>query len=239
MDTQPLSGLPQLMDHIIADMARALCQRRDEPHQMQAARAQGAAQSIRAFQPDNAVEAMIAGHCVMLHEVIVDSVETTLRGEPDAMRRATRSGIVAMDKAFGANLVRLERYRARHTGSPADALPTDARAETEVADRVHRHQSGAAAGGESSPGSSSPGIVVPRHATAEAIPPPPQIPGVDRPCEADSAAVTPMQGLNRQARREIGRRSRKRIDPGPSPIASADRLCSRHESGFTPVGTPY
>jgi hypothetical protein len=219
MDMQPLSGPEQLLVHIVSDMAQAVSQRRDEPQSRQLARAQAAAQTILAFLPVDAIEAMIAGRCVMLHELIVDSVQTTLRGELDA----TRSGIVAMDKAFGANLVRLEQYRARHTDSTADAAPAHARAETEIADRVHRHQAataspashpapGAVDAATLSSGSGDPGQV-----SADA----PHIPGSDRPDEAPPATVARMQGLNRQARREIERRSRKCIDPGPLQIANA------------------
>jgi hypothetical protein len=191
MDTQPLFGRQQLLSHIISDMAQALCQRRDEPQSRQIARAQAAAESIVGFQPSDAVEAMIAGHCVMFHELIVDSAQITLQGELDATRRATRSGIVAMDKAFGANLVRLEQYRARHADSTEHATPADVRAETEIADRVHRHQSGSAS-------------------TAEAIPP------------FDAPQILGMPGLNRQARRAMGRQSRERIDPATSSIANAN-----------------
>jgi hypothetical protein len=90
-----------------------------------------------------------------------------MHGEPDMSRRATRSGIVAMDKAFGANLTRLVEYRARQaeaqtaqaqkaetsaagqTAASAQGRPADApargqkaepRAETEIADRMLRHQ---------------------------------------------------------------------------------------------------
>jgi hypothetical protein len=49
----------------------------------------------------------------MIHELLIDSVHHTLHGEPDTHRRATRSGIVAMVRAFGNHLVQLERYQAR------------------------------------------------------------------------------------------------------------------------------
>jgi hypothetical protein len=228
MDTQPLSGPEQHLDHIVSDMARAVSHRRDEPQSRQSARAQVAARTILEFLPADAIEAMIAGHCVMLHELTVDSVQGTLRGEPDATRRATRNGIVAMDKAFGANLLRLEQYRARHAGNTADATPANARGETEIADRVRRHQSGTAprashpAPGTVDAGALSSGSGVPGEANG-ALPAldVPHIPDGDRPREAPPAAVVPMQGLNRQARRAIERRSRKCIDPGTSSIAKA------------------
>ena len=63
------------------------------------------------FRPDGAIEAMLAGHCVMFHEMIVDSVRTTMRGEEAPASRVTCANIIAMDKAFGDNLTRLERHR--------------------------------------------------------------------------------------------------------------------------------
>jgi hypothetical protein len=204
MDTQALPGRQQLLSHLVGDMAHALCQRRDEPQARQVTRAQAAAESILAFMPGDAVEAMIAGHCVMLHELIVDTVQTALSGEPDASHRATRNSILAMDKAFGANLARLERYRARHRETSGDAASTEAFAETEIAGRVRRHQAGSASGAAC-------------HASPEA--PSPTPPPHMR--EASPATVTQMPRLNRQARRAIGRLSRKRIDPATSPIANA------------------
>jgi hypothetical protein len=225
MDTQPSSDLLDphgLLDHVIGDMAQAVSQRRDEPQSKRLARVQAAAQTIAAFQPRDAVEAMLAGHCVMFHELIVDSIQITLRGELDASRRATRSGIVAMDKAFGANLLRLEQYRTRQADSTAEAAEpavpraivpraTVSRAETEIADRLHRHQSRAASA-EAAP--------TPVAATADASAPPLCD---DRPRDAHAATAAQMPGLNRQARRAIVRQARKRLDPGPSTIATANR----------------
>ena len=219
MDAKPQFGRQQLLSHIVNDMARALCQRRDEPQARQLARAQGTAQSVLAFLPGDAIEAMIAGHCVMFHELIVDTVQTTLRGEPEATRRATRSGIVAMDKAFGANLARLERYRTRHTDTASDVEPADARAETEIADRVRRHQSAASPAvdqaepaawrsGSTIPGAPLPETNIAAFTPADAIRFTPS-PGVARPGEAEPMAAAQMAGLNRQARRQILRQANK------------------------------
>lgn len=259
MDTQPPFGLQQLLRHIVGDMARAVSQRHDELPPRQFARAQAAAQAILAFGPRDAIEAMIAGHCMMFHELIVDSVQITLRGEVDSTRRATRSGIVAMDRAFGANLVRLERYRTRHAGTPENTQRADAQpggtqpgdtqpgdlGETEIADRVHRHQSRtgaprtAATHRETAAASPDPIAPCPADSTATARPgalyparsPAPdenvldtrlldarvlgeKVLGLNPPREARPAATASMPGLNRQARREIGRQARKHIDPG-------------------------
>jgi len=216
VNTQPAFGFKELLTHMVGDMAKAVSERPDETRQQHYARTQAAIHMIMSFLPRDVIEAMLAGRCVMLHEMIIDSVRDTLRGEVDTMRRATRSGIVAMDKAFGANLLRLEQYRARNAESAADAEPGDARAETEIGDRVRRHQFGTvSAEAQLAAGSTDPG-----HAAPEASPPP-HIPGGDRPREASSATVAQMPGLNRQARRAISRQFRKGIDPGSPQIANA------------------
>ena len=113
MDTQPAFGLRELLTHVVGDIAKALCQREGETQQQRYDRTQAVAHTVMAFTPRDAIEAMLAGHCVMFHEMIVDSVQSTMGGEEMAKRRTTRGNIVAMDKAFGNNLDRLERYQSR------------------------------------------------------------------------------------------------------------------------------
>lgn len=127
MDTQPAFGFKELLTHIVGDMAKAMCERNGETKQQEFSRSQAAAHTIMGFLPRDAIEAMLAGHCVMFHEMMVDSVRDTLRGEMDTMRRATRSSIVAMDKRFGNNLARLERFQKR---------PSEGRRDAPVADEV-------------------------------------------------------------------------------------------------------
>jgi len=143
MNPQPSFGPDELLPHIIGGVAEAVCQRDGESRQRQDDRRQAAVHSVMTFLPRDAIEAMIAGNCVMFHEMIVDSVGDTLRGEEAAAARATRSTIVAMDKAFGNNLDRLERYQNRHAEGRRDA-PEEASTEVEIAERVRRHQASAA-----------------------------------------------------------------------------------------------
>src|SRR5450755_1789227 len=100
MDSQPAFGFQELFTHIVGDMAKAVSERNGETKQQQFARSSAAVYTIMGLLPRDAIEAMLAGHCVMFHELITDSVHDTLRGELDTHRRATRSTIVAMDKAF-------------------------------------------------------------------------------------------------------------------------------------------
>jgi hypothetical protein len=233
MDPRPAFGIDDLLSHLIGDMAQAVAQRPGESPTQRLARAQAAARTIWAFLPGDAIEAMIAGHCAMFHALIVDTVQNTLRGELDTTRRATRSGIVAMDKAFGANLTRLERYRTRHTDTASDVQPADARAETDIADRVRRHQSAASPAADPTEQSARcTGSSIARDPSPEAdiaafIPADPirfaPPPGAARPSEADPVSTAAMAGLNRQARRQILRQANKghgAYARPPNPVAA-------------------
>ena len=104
MDLQPAFSPNDLVAHIAGNVANALCAREGEIQQQQDERREAAASTIMAFQPSDAVEAMLASHCVVFHEMIVAGAQETWRYEDPAMLRAKRTTIVAMDKAFGNNL---------------------------------------------------------------------------------------------------------------------------------------
>jgi hypothetical protein len=155
MDTSAAFGFRELFNHVIGDMAKAVSERNGETKQQQSARAQAGVRMIMGFLLRDVIEAMLAGHCVMFHEVMTDSVRDTLRGELDTMRRATRATIVAMDKAFGNNLARLERYQNRPSegqrgtldearGEAATVAPAARPAEPEVAVRADAARTDAA-----------------------------------------------------------------------------------------------
>jgi hypothetical protein len=100
-----------------------------------------ATHTIHAFCPRDVLEAEFAGRCMMYHEVIADSVRRTLSGGDDASKRsATQRSIVAMDRAFGINLDLLVRFQKQRTKPLPEAEPALAGAETDIADRVQRHQ---------------------------------------------------------------------------------------------------
>ena len=139
MDTNPLQTRCDPLSHVIGEMAHALGDRPNGTAPQRARRIEMAHDTIIAFRPADAIEAMIAGHCVMFHELIVDSVQDTPRGEAAAVRRQHRSNIVAMDKAFGNNLARLNDYRARYAEVAPDASATPSCAETDIAERIRRH----------------------------------------------------------------------------------------------------
>jgi hypothetical protein len=143
MEPTPDFSFKDLFSHIVGDMARAVSTRDGENEQQKLTRSYAAVQTIMHFMPRDAIEAMLAGHCLMFHEAIVDGIRITLRGEQDKLRRATRANLVSLDKCFGENLARLERYRSRPSEGTRDepeAEPVEARAETDIADRIVRHE---------------------------------------------------------------------------------------------------
>jgi hypothetical protein len=113
MQTQPDFGFKDLMTHLVGGIVKAVCEQDGETSEQQFLRSQAATFMVMAFMPRDVVEAMIAGHIVMLHEMMVHDVQATLRGSEDKGRRVTRAGIVAMDRAFGDSLARLDKYRSR------------------------------------------------------------------------------------------------------------------------------
>lgn len=118
MDMEPTFGFDELFTHTLSDMAKAVSERRGESPEQQFARCQAAVHLIMGFQPRDVIEVMLAGHCVMVHEVMTVDVHASLRDEK-------RRPVVALNKAFNDNLDRLERYRQR---------PAEARHEPPVAD---------------------------------------------------------------------------------------------------------
>jgi hypothetical protein len=136
MDTKSPFGLKEVLTHIVGDIADAVSDRPGESQQRKLIRSQAAVHTIMEFRPSCAIEAILAGHCLMFHEMIVDGVHARMRGEEAPASRVTWANIIAMDKAFGDNLTRLERHQ--HAEASAE---THLGTEAEIADRVHRHQS--------------------------------------------------------------------------------------------------
>jgi hypothetical protein len=139
----------------------------------------------------------------MFHELIVADVHHTFCHEATATQRATRNGIVAMDKAFGANLIRLRQHRA---ATPQEIQPANDLTETEVADRVRRHLA----------------QIEPEAQDAVTTPADHERSAVDATTETwpTSAQIT---GLNRQARRALDRQIRKRASGLARPGLTPDR----------------
>jgi hypothetical protein len=119
METEPHFGVEHVIAYIAGQAADAVSRRPGESEQQQIDRAQAASREIMMLQPRDAAEAIIASQCVMLHEVLVDSICRLFRGE----QTVTRSNIVTMDRAIGGNLLRLKRYRAKQSDRALSQLP--------------------------------------------------------------------------------------------------------------------
>jgi hypothetical protein len=113
MTSTPEFGFNELLAQLVGEIATSVCERSGETAQQQFARSQAAVHMIMGFLPRDVVEALLAGHCVMLHETMLASVHDTLHGEAEDMRHGTRSTLVAMNKEFNSNLGHLARYQAR------------------------------------------------------------------------------------------------------------------------------
>src|SRR3954447_23204742 len=111
MQNQRQLSVPELFNHVVGDAARSVSQRAGETKEQEAVRAQVAVHAIMGFRPSDMTEAMLAGQCVMFHELMLDAIRDLFRGEIDTHRHATRNGIVALDRAFGNNLARLQRWQ--------------------------------------------------------------------------------------------------------------------------------
>ena len=133
MQTAARSGEADPISHIITRTAAALSRRPGETQQQQQARAHTAATTIRQFQPRDVIEAMLAGHSVMFHCLMVDAVEDmTARGEPDVETNAASPGLIALNNAFHRNLDRFARSRKQGVETGA-AKPREIVAPAEAA----------------------------------------------------------------------------------------------------------
>jgi hypothetical protein len=134
MLTRDEFGSRELFAQIVTDMAKAIADRDDEPAQQRQSRARAVVDIVSDVRPRDAIETMIAGHCIIFHEMILDSLRDTGLGDLTA-RAKGRSTVVAMNKAFQENLRRLEHFQARPSDEQ-DARVAD-QAEDHVEDVVH------------------------------------------------------------------------------------------------------
>jgi hypothetical protein len=128
MDPTPAFGFDACCTGLVGATARALAERHGETPEQQFVRAGSAVHTIMGFLPRDVTEAMLASHCVMLHELMVDSVHNALCAEEANLRRAELHTLLAMNKAFCANLVHLRHYQKRPAEGTHEA-PNDVQAE--------------------------------------------------------------------------------------------------------------
>src|ERR1051325_4342594 len=127
MDPQAPLSFKALFSHIIADMSKALCERSNESKEQRFVRVQAVTQMILGLLPRDVIEAMLAGHTVMFHDLMTNSIHDTLQGQIDTMRRATRVNIVALNRAFHMNLEKLAHYQLRPSQGTHEATASQAR----------------------------------------------------------------------------------------------------------------
>jgi hypothetical protein len=122
MQAQPEFRGSEAYTHAIADVANAVSQRPGEAPETRQLRARAATAMMENCRANDAVEVMLAGHCVMFHEVLIDGFRHTLLGEVDTVRRGTRANLVQMDRSFHACLDRLEERQAAKAETTGDAV---------------------------------------------------------------------------------------------------------------------
>src|SRR5690348_6425102 len=113
MPAQPHSGQNVSMTHVLSETVKAVQERHGETAPRRSQRALAAAYLLTGLRPRDGIEAMIASHVVLFHELVLDSSHETLRGEVSQTRRATRANIIAMHKAFSLSLKDLEHHQHR------------------------------------------------------------------------------------------------------------------------------
>src|SRR5579863_8923655 len=112
MNQQPALGFQETLTQVVGEVARALADRAGESKQQEFGRLQVAINCIMAFLPRDSIEAMLAGHILLFHEMLVDTVGDSFRGKVNEARPPIR-GVVALDRAFGQNFRRLLEYQKR------------------------------------------------------------------------------------------------------------------------------
>ncbi len=112
MQTQPAFGLTQLLTQIVGDVAKAISVRDGETKQQQVDRSLAVVHLIMGFLPRDGTEAMLAGHCVMFHAIMIESLHEILCEEQATTQRGARRELVALNRAFSGNLDRLRKLQA-------------------------------------------------------------------------------------------------------------------------------
>jgi hypothetical protein len=143
---------------------------------------------------------MLASRCVMFHEISLDSARRTLKGEEDKSHRSTRGNLVALDRAFGANLTRLLRYRDLNPEIQAEQPASHAAFHQEAAPVPHDDPATAMRPEDMRPEDMSPGDADPVRASAmETVPSPLASAETATPAHPTEAAATRATGLSTAA----------------------------------------
>ena len=124
MQPFPDTGFAALYTHIVGDTALAIATRPGEDAARTRARTAAAIDMTMAYLPRDAIEATLAGHCVMFHEMMTDALRD-LRAEGEQPKSAAKRELLALNKAFLDTLKQLRVYQARPAEGTRE-LPPDA-----------------------------------------------------------------------------------------------------------------
>jgi hypothetical protein len=160
MSALTTANTTELRTHIAGSIAKAIAERPGETEEQQLERFQTAIQMIMALAPTDAIETILAGHCIMFHEMLVHSFAEIFRAGTDAPLLASFSRLGVLDRCFGENLRRLER---RQNGTPEREKAKSTEAERKRTDRTDAAPTSAA----TPPESSAPSRATPAQATGD------------------------------------------------------------------------
>ena len=116
--------------HAVREMADAISDRPGETREQSLVRSQVATQMILGLAPRDLPEAMLAGHGIMFHALLTDSIRRAFQDESDTTRQNARRSnlgmIVALSRSFHRSLSKLEEYQSfpeRSEAEPDAAKP--------------------------------------------------------------------------------------------------------------------
>jgi len=180
---------------IVGDMAKALSERKGETTQQQQVRTQATIYMIMGFLPRDVIETMLASHCVMFHELMLDCVRDGFCAEQDKVQRRRWSELIMLNKAFCRNLDELQEYQQRPAEGRRDA-PQNAQGAPASTDPAPRPRADVPAGVREqtiaaetlqapAPASSSPDLM----AAVQPLPAGPEVTGPVVPASDEIAAI--------------------------------------------------
>jgi hypothetical protein len=144
-----------LATEILRGIIETVAERPGDTEPRRYARHQTAVFSVMAFLPRDAMEIMLAGHCVMFNHLLADGTRDLLRGQAELTKLRARPQLNAMGNAFLKHLAQLIRLQQR----PADQIalpPQTAKPQTATPDTPKPNQAPAAADAKPQPATPKP-----------------------------------------------------------------------------------
>lgn len=161
MHTNSGFTMMNVMGEIRRKVVEAVADRPEDTSASRFVRQAATVLTLTAFLPRDPVEAMLAGHCVVFDNLLLDSARDILHGQPIEMKLRTRNQSLAFGKQFLAQIEKFEQRQSRLTDQPAIRAPVEKAAsmsfgpgapgEAPTATETDRPQAGAAPDGRSTP----------------------------------------------------------------------------------------